>query len=400
MPESRNRKFKFHILGLSHLPTSLKYVSCAFTQKVHKLCAMLMNKGHAVILYGGEGSDAECTQFVQTYTMKELRECFGDKDYKGIEELGYDYKSVGFRHDWNNTKPLMKIIQARLVYLVNKVKKSDDFLLLPIGNHHEETSKKIGLYLTCESGIGYRGSFARFRSFESSYIRDFTYGSECPFQGTDGKFYDRVIPNYFRMEEFDYVEKSKDYYVYFGRIISRKGVGIAYNACKHLDAKLIIAGQGWDQYDEKTRTLYYENTCMKLTPKMKFFGFANSKERNKLLGNAIASFCPSVYQEPFCGVNVESQLCGTPVITTEFGAFTQTVEQGKTGFRCDTLNDFVQAAIKVKSLDRKYIRTRSAKLYSCEAVNEQFEKWWQDLYEVWESTTKTGKKGFSRIHKQ
>ena len=38
-------------------------------------------------------------------------------------------------------------------------------------------------------------------------------------------------------------------------------------------------------------------------------------ERAELLRNAKAVLMPTYYLEPFGGVNVEAQLCGTPVIT-------------------------------------------------------------------------------------
>jgi glycosyltransferase involved in cell wall biosynthesis len=45
-------------------------------------------------------------------------------------------------------------------------------------------------------------------------------------------------------------------------------------------------------------------------------------------------------------------LCGTPLISTNFGAFAETIEHGVTGFRCNTLGDFVKAIEKAGTLDR------------------------------------------------
>ena len=80
-------KYTFHLLGLGHLPQSRHYMSCAYTQKNIKLSKMLLNLGHEVIFYGAEGSDVECSKFVQTHTLKDICEDYGDGDNRF--EIGY-----------------------------------------------------------------------------------------------------------------------------------------------------------------------------------------------------------------------------------------------------------------------------------------------------------------------
>ena len=70
---------------------------------------------------------------------------------------------------------------------------------------------------------------------------------------------------------------------------------------------------------------------------------------------------PSVYLEPFCGVNVEAQLCGTPVIAPDAGAFAETVEHLRTGLLCHTLADDclgVRMALEGR-FDQAYVRARA-----------------------------------------
>ena len=388
----KRRKFRFHYPGIAHLPAHDKYVSCAFTLKVHKLCEMLLANGHEVILYAAEGSNAPCTEFVQTHTLKQIRDTFGDEDYEGDEEIGYDWRTQQFRHDFDGKyEKIRKYVRHRQIAEIELRKKEDDFLLLPMGFYHRELAEAVGLFLQVESGIGYFGSFARFRAYESNFIRYFSRGEEGKGGATDGMHYYRVVPNYYRMNEFPYVakpagdENGEPYVLYLGRIISRKGLQTVIESTRHANVRCIIAGQG-GVYNKEAHTLEFDGGVYALTPKQTFYGFADVNARMKLMGNAMAVMTPTFFMEPFCGVSAEAQLCGTPVIATSFGAFTDNIEHGRTGFLCNSTNDFVNACKAVTKLDRSYIRKRAKSLWSCEAVNHVYEKFWQDLYDIYEST--------------
>ena len=107
-------KYRFHIIGLVHLPCSKKYLGCAFTQKNLKLAKMLMDKGHEVYYYGAEGSDVPCTKFIQTHTIKQIANTWGDGDNRF--EIGYDWKATGFKTDFNQDKtPLTKYFNQKLL---------------------------------------------------------------------------------------------------------------------------------------------------------------------------------------------------------------------------------------------------------------------------------------------
>lgn len=378
-------QFRFHILGLVHLPVSRTYMGCAFTQKVYKLCQMLMSLGHEVYLYGCEGSDAPCTEFVQTHTLRDVRREWGMGDNRPqCNGLGYDWRNLGFRHDLNRARTeTTKRYYAACATEITQRKRPSDFLLLPQGVYQKPVADAVRLFLTCESGVGYRGSYAKFRAFESAYIQNFTYGSEHPRESINGNYYDRVIPNYFDLSDFEYSAEKEDYFLFIGRLIKRKGLLTAHKATQAIGARLKIAGQGmrsWNGFKLITEEVT-------LTGKgLDFVGYVDVEERKELLSKAKAVFVPTVYLEPFGGTNVEAQLSGTPVLTTNFGAFPETVENGKTGFLCNTLDDFVSGAKSVGALDPDYIRNRAVLRYDMECVKWQFQRWFSDLMCLYEST--------------
>ena len=128
-------------------------------------------------------------------------------------------------------------------------------------------------------------------------------------------------------------------------------------------------------------------------PVVEYIGYADVKKRAELLSKAKAVFTPSTYLEPFCGVHVEAMLCGTPVITTDFGAFTDYVINGLTGYRCNTLQDFVDAARLVEDLSPRVIRKYATK-FTLDSVKWEYQRWFQDLYRWYQSSIDPEKKGW------
>ena len=146
-----------------------------------------------------------------------------------------------------------------------------------------------------------------------------------------GNDYHWVIPNYYDLTEWPVREKSGDYVLFMGRMMETKGLNELAEVAKAMpDVKFVLAGTG-------------DPTPFLRSPNMEFIGPVIGLERGELFKNAIATICPSRYIEPFCGVAVESMLCGTPALGSSFGAFTETIQHGETGFRCRTLGDWVSA---------------------------------------------------------
>lgn len=379
--------YRFHYVGLAHLPVSNRYSLCAFTKKAVLLGKMLTSLGHEFYLYGPEGSDAPCTKLYETHSLEDIRKEWGDKPPREDFEIGYDYTAGQFRHDFNSapTHTKKKYIK-NAIKLINENKRDDDFLLLSMGYYQKEIADNVGLFLTCEPGVGYRGSFARFRAFESAYIQNFTYGSEHPRESINGNYYDRVIPNYLDPEEFPFSPEPKDYFVYIGRLILRKGVWTAVKATQAIGAKLILAGQPDDEIDIKD-----------LPGNCEYIGTVNPKERAELLGGAIALFLPTIYLEPFGTTHIEALAVGTPVLTTNFGVFGgDTFKDGVHGFKCNTLDDFIFGAKNAHKLDRREVR-KAGERFFIDNVKWEYQRWFDDLYQLYLSARYENVPGWHNI---
>ena len=110
-----------------------------------------------------------------------------------------------------------------------------------------------------------------------------------------------------------------------------------------------------------------------------YLGAVTTEQRNRVLSQATAVLMPTQYIEPFGNVSAEAQLCGTPVISTDMGGFVESVEQGVTGYRCNTLGEFVQAVDLAPLLDRASIRARAERLYGCEAADAAYRSYFRRL---------------------
>ena len=158
-------------------------------------------------------------------------------------------------------------------------------------------------------------------------------------------------------------DEKDDYFLYVGRLIGRKGYRIAQDVCDRLHKRLIVCGFGdFDGYGE-------------------YRGVVGIEEREKLMSRAQAVFVPTQYLEPFGGVHAEALLCGSPVITSDFGVFTETVTP-EVGRRCRSLRDYLQAVEEVQTLDREFIREYALSKFSYEAIRPQYERYFEKLLTV------------------
>lgn len=336
---------RLHVVSLPHTQCTREYAWCAFTQKVRKFATMMTREGHDVLLYAGTENDAECAEHIVVADPP-------------VDDAQYT-------PEYSATNPIFQAMNERAAAAIRERARPHDLLCLIGGNAQKPIADNVGL-MTCEFGIGYEGVFADYRVFESYAWMHTIYGALYGAAAADGRFYDAVIPNYFERDEFPAGDGSGDYLLYFGRLTSRKGLEIVTEVAKRTGIPLKVAGQG-DPLD------YGE-----------YVGVVRSAEqRAELMGGARAILVPTLYLEPFGAVVVEAQMCGTPAITTDWGAFTETVEPGVTGYRCRTIAEFCDAAERAGELDRQAARERTIDRYSTETIGPLYTRYFERLAGLW-----------------
>jgi glycosyltransferase involved in cell wall biosynthesis len=326
---------RVHLLSLPHTETTKAYSWCAFTEKNRKLAGMLDNLGYDVRLYAGEENEAPCTEHVALVTRAEQAEWTKGLDWS--------------RDVWDTWDgPVWEEWNRRSVAAIRERMEPGDILGMSMGYTQRAVAEALPELLAVEVGIGYKGVWAPFRVFESYAWMHHLAARETT---DDCRFYDVVIPNSFEPDDFP-LGSGGDYALFVGRLIRRKGLEIAVETTRALGIELVIAGQGVvDAGPGWLRGIDYRVKG----DHVRHVGVVGPQERARLMGGAAFVMTPSIYLEPFCGVHVEAMMCGTPVVTTDWGAFTETFQHGVHGYRCRVLSEFVAAGRECNKLDRTAI---------------------------------------------
>jgi glycosyltransferase involved in cell wall biosynthesis len=143
------------------------------------------------------------------------------------------------------------------------------------------------------------------------------------------------------------------YLAFLGRISPEKRPDHAIEVAKRVGMPLRIAAKV-DPVDRD----YFEAEIERLLehPLIEYVGEITDAEKCDFLGDAAAVVCPYDWPEPFGLVLIEALACGTPVLAYRRGSIPELIEDGVTGFICESLSEMVRAVERVPPLDRRRCR--------------------------------------------
>jgi len=315
----------FHCLSIPYAPTRKEVSLCAFVQKVYKFCDEMTKRGHTVYHYGHENSNVNCTEHI-TVTND------------NILKLSYDnlnsWQQVGFNQDVE-THAFKIFNQNAILEIKKRLKTNKDFIMCWFGFGHLKTAETFQKQaIVVEPSIGYDSMFAPVKIFETKSQLHKMHGLAQTNVDFEKEY---VVYPGFDANDFEYKSTKSNTALFLGRIIPEKGAGLVYDICNHIQQEIIFAGPN----------------IMKLqdTKYCKFVGFVEPNQRKKLLSNAKFLFAPSLFIEPCNWTVIEAQFSGTPTITTDFGGFTETVSQLRTGFRCFDSQSMIHSIFNINKID-------------------------------------------------
>jgi glycosyltransferase involved in cell wall biosynthesis len=364
--KSKNKP-KLHVICPFHTENNSEYSHCAFTGKGERFIPMMVNEGWEVIEYSNGFSESEkyATKREQILTTEELniaRNIQANKTQKDGTFHG-DFAVIG--------EEIHKNFSERLEVAIKRNWETLDIVCHIFGHPHADLSSKLEKGIHVETGIGYPQTWSQYRVFESQAWRHYHAGKDK----RGGTNYEWVVPNYYKSTDWPLNENPEGYLLFAGRICDVKGIATIVEIAKATGREIVLAGQG--DISQWAKSLPESQQGL-----LRMAGHVKGAERAKLYGNASAIITPTLFVEPFCGVAVEAMLCGTPVIATSYGAFTETIEHGKTGYRCRTLGDFVEAVKRIPTLDRKYISERAHRLYTLEPCGKKYTAIFEQVYDL------------------
>ena len=149
-------------------------------------------------------------------------------------------------------------------------------------------------------------------------------------------------------------EEPGHYLAFIGRLSYEKRLDRAIRIARRAGMKLKVAAKinrAEEHFKQYIAPLLHETGDL-----VEFVGEIGGREKDEFLGNAYALLFPIDWPEPFGLVMIEALACGTPVIAWRNGSVPEVIDDGRTGFIVESVEEAVAAVGRVADLNRHACR--------------------------------------------
>jgi len=167
-----------------------------------------------------------------------------------------------------------------------------------------------------------------------------------------------------------------DYLMFMGRMSPDKGGDRAVRVAHASGRPLILVAKireaaERDYFERDVRPLLGAGDTVLVEPEL--------DDRIHLLQDAYALINPITWPEPFGLVMAESLAVGTPVLAFPYGAASEIVDYGTTGFLCRDEQEMVTAITRIDEIDRRACRAAAEKRFSLQRMAADYETLYRRL---------------------
>jgi glycosyltransferase involved in cell wall biosynthesis len=179
------------------------------------------------------------------------------------------------------------------------------------------------------------------------------------------------VPNGVDVDRLATPVRKRCYALALGRICPEKGYHLALDAAARARIPLVLAGE---VFRYSAHEAYFRD---ELQPRLdgrkrRFIGPVALDRKRRLLAGARCLLVPSLVNETSSLVSMEAMACGTPVIAFPSGALAEIVEQGRTGFLVNDVEEMADAIRRVGEIDPAECRRAARERFSANAMLERY----------------------------
>jgi glycosyltransferase involved in cell wall biosynthesis len=257
---------------------------------------------------------------------------------------------VALRHQPEVIDPIAHIFY--MLELVQQLKHEFDFIHYHVDYFHFPFSRRnaVAQCTTMHGRLDIPDLKVLFKEFREMPLISISNSQRkpLPYSNFMKTIYHGLPPQLFRFNE-----NPGKYLAFVGRISPEKRLDRAIEIATRTGIPLKVAAK-----IDKVDVEYYEQKIRPLMdhPLVEFIGEINDREKSDFFGNACAVLFPIDWPEPFGLVMIEAMACGTPVIAFNCGSVPEVIDEEKTGYVVNSIEEAVEKVKNIQSLDRRLCR--------------------------------------------
>jgi glycosyltransferase involved in cell wall biosynthesis len=187
--------------------------------------------------------------------------------------------------------------------------------------------------------------------------------------------YVATVYNGIDLSNLTFREKAGEKLVFLGRIHPDKGTHLAIEVARRSGMDLLIAGIIQDQHYFDEQVQPHLNP-----PAVEYIGPVNPAQRDALFREAFAVLHLNTIPERFGLVMAEAMAAGVPVIAMDLGSCREVIEDQKTGYLVNSVDEAVAAVRKIDRIDRRECRRRVEENFTIDRMAAGYERVYEEIF--------------------